>query len=142
MSDQLSRPTVGLRKLPNSYTSELGVITIDAHGRIAGMNPAAGVLLCIQTGAFVQRPLSDLLARLCAGPDVAYIMEAVHRALLIWEVSIFELELPNGEASTAFVKVHISAIRNRDAGEPAAVLTLEDITAYSPRCTMSPVMTC
>lgn len=130
-SDKLSRQIAGPKKPPDSWVSKLGVIAVDADRRIAGMNPAAGDLLRIEVGAFVHRPLSELMARVCArSSDVKRTLEAVRRALDAGHVSTFELQLPGGETPATYLRMHASPMRGQDAVGPSAVLTLEDITAY------------
>jgi len=130
ISQKLLRSEGGLRQLPAPHVGELGVITVDKHKRITGINQAVGILLRVQASVFLHRSLSDLLARACPGSDCEQIIEAVQRALTVWKMSVFEIHLPGGEMPATFLKLHVSAMRNHDAREPVAVLTLEDITAY------------
>ncbi len=129
-SNKVSHPQARLSELSNSHTGELGVIAVDSHTRIAAMNPAAGVMLGVTTGDFIQHPLSELMERVCSHSDVERIMEAVRAALVAWQVSTFELRVMRSKMPALFVKIYVSAMRHQDNGEPAAVVTLEDITAY------------
>ena len=130
MSQTVSQLNGGLRELPDPYIAEVGVITIDARGRISEITPAVGGLLHIKASSFVHRPLEDLLACVCGESSVEQIVGAVQRALMAWEVSAFELQLSGGDSPAKFVKLHISALRSQRNGESAAVLMLQDITAY------------
>jgi len=108
----------------------LGVITIDTHGRIVALNPAAEAILRIDAADFINSPLMELLPRVCAKADVKRTREAVHRALQAGQVSTFELQLPSKNSRPTFLKVHVSPMRSHEVQAFGAVLTLEDITAY------------
>lgn len=131
MSQTVSQSNGGLRELPDPYIAEMGVITLDARGRISEITPAVGGILHVKATAFVHRPLADLMAHVGSEPHVVEeIVAAVEQALSAFKGSAFELQLQRGETPTAFVKLQVSTLRSRRNGEPAAVLMLQDITVY------------
>ncbi|MFQ5592862.1 MAG: GGDEF domain-containing protein [Anaerolineae bacterium] len=131
MSQTVAQLKVGLNELPDPYIAEMGVMTVDARGRISEITPAVGGLLRVKASAFVHRPLADLMARVCNESDVIeQILEAVQQALLAWKVSAFELQLHRGETPAEFLKLHVSALRSPRNGGSAAALVFQDITAY------------
>lgn len=116
------------RSLPSAVNG-LGVITIDAQGRVMALNPAAETILHVNGTEVLNSPLTELLPRVCAKADVKRTKEAVFRALRAGQASTFELRLPGKNGRSAFLKVHVSPMHSHDAAL-GAVLTLEDITVY------------
>ncbi|MFQ5855231.1 MAG: diguanylate cyclase [Anaerolineae bacterium] len=130
MSNKLPGYMMRSKEFPDSRHIEFGIITVDANGRISGINPAVSEVLCMEAGAFAHRSLPELMMRVFAESDVRRTMEAIRQALADGQVSTFELQLSRGERPAAFVNMHVSPMHGHNATSPSVVLTLQDITPY------------